>query len=74
MKRTAPGALTATIAGAAGQAVQLQRLDGTRWLPVTTYRATTIHPLPGLIAGRTYRLVVPATAVLAGTTSDNVTA
>jgi serine protease len=74
LTRTAPGALTATVAGAAGQAVQLQRLDGNRWLLVTTYRAEATHALSGLLAGRTYRLVVPATATLSGATSTNVTA
>jgi serine protease len=72
--RTGPGALTATIAGAAGQTVQLQRFDNNRWLLVTSYRAEPTHILSGLVAGQTYRLVVPATATLTGATSDNVTA
>ncbi|MEV6847876.1 S8 family peptidase [Actinoplanes sp. NPDC051411] len=74
LTRTGPGALTATVAGAAGQTVQLQRLDGGRWLPVTTYRAAATHAFSGLLAGRAYRLVVPATATLSGATSTNVTA
>jgi subtilisin family serine protease len=72
--RTGPGALTATLAGAAGQMVQLQRFDKTRWVLVTSYRAEPTHILSGLAAGQTYRLVVPATAALSGATSDNVTA
>jgi hypothetical protein len=74
LTRTAPGTLKATVAGAAGQSVQVQRLDNGRWVLVTSYRAEATHALTGLTAGRTYRLVVPATAILSGTTSDNVTA
>jgi type VII secretion-associated serine protease mycosin len=74
LTRTAPGTLKATVAGAAGQSVQVQHLDNGRWVPVTTYRAEASHALTGLTAGQTYRLVVPATAALSGSTSDNVTA
>jgi type VII secretion-associated serine protease mycosin len=74
LTRTAPGTLKATVAGATGQSVQVQRLDNGRWVLVTSYRAEATHALTGLTAGHTYRLVVPATAALSGTTSDNVTA
>jgi serine protease len=72
--RTAAGELTATISGAAGQTVQVQRLDNNRWVLATTYPAEATHVLTGLVAGRAYRLIVPATSTVSGATSDSVTA
>lgn len=74
LTRTAAGTLTATIAGAAGQPVQLQRLDGSRWLVATTFPAEATHTLPGLTAGKSYRLVVPTTNSITGATSNSITA
>jgi serine protease len=72
--RTAPGSLSAKLSGAVGQTVQVQRLDGGKWLNVTTYRAEPTHALTGLVAGQTYRVVVPSTSAVVGVTSDPVQA
>jgi serine protease len=72
--RSAPGTLTATLAGAAGQTVQVQHLDHGQWLNVTTYRAEATHKLTGLVTGQTYRVVVPSTISVAGVTSAGIQA
>jgi serine protease len=72
--RTAPGALTAKMSGAAGQTVAVQRQDGDKWVAVSTYRAEASHALTGLVTGKTYRLVVPSTTAVTGVTSASVQA
>jgi serine protease len=67
--RTADGTLTATVTGAAGQVVQVQRLDKNRWIVASTYNAEPTHTVTGLIAGARYRLVLPSTATIPGSTS-----
>jgi tryptophanase len=64
--------MTVTINGAAGQAVQVQRLDGTRWLPALTYKAVAKVNVTGLTTGRSYRVVVPDTTTILGATSTTV--
>jgi serine protease len=65
---TAPDALTVSLAGAVGQTVQVQRMSGTRWILATTYPAEADHAVTGLPAGR-YRVVVPSTPAMIGSTS-----
>ena len=67
--RTARGTLTVQLTGAAAQTVQVQQLTGTRWERATTYPATTTHRLTGLRPGTRYRVVVPPTTAIAGSTS-----
>ena len=74
LTRTAPGKLSAKLVGAAGQTVQVQRLNRNQWVGVTTYRAEVTHALTGLVAGQVYRVVVPSTTAVAGVTSASVQA
>jgi serine protease len=67
--RTADGTLTATVTGAAGQVVQVQRFDKNRWIVALTYNAEPTHTVTGLTAGARYRLVLPNTATIPGSTS-----
>jgi type VII secretion-associated serine protease mycosin len=60
---------TASIGGAAGQSVQVQRLDGGAWVTLRTYRAVAKYTLSGLRARSAYRIVVPSTATVAGAQS-----
>lgn len=64
--------LTATLRGTAGQTVELQRLDAGAWTTVSTYRATTRYTVRKPVAGAEYRIVVPDTALMAGTVSNSV--
>jgi type VII secretion-associated serine protease mycosin len=64
--------LTVRIGGAAGQTVQVQRQDGTRWLTVLTYRAVSQATIGGLTTGQSFRLVVADSATLLGATSATV--
>jgi serine protease len=68
---TAPGTLEVTLDGAAGQTVQVQLKKGTRWTVATSYPAEADHVLTGLTSG-SYRIVVPMTPALLGTTSATV--
>jgi hypothetical protein len=65
---TAADALTVSLAGAVDQTVQLQRMSGTRWVLAATYPAEADHAVTGLPAGR-YRVVVPSTPAMIGSTS-----
>jgi serine protease len=64
--------LTVTVGGAAGQRVQVQRWTGRIWQIVTTHPAVTRFVVDGLPAHHGYRIVVPSTAAIAGTTSESV--
>jgi type VII secretion-associated serine protease mycosin len=64
------GTANITLAGATGQNVQFQWLKGTTWTTVLTYRAAERGTVSGLIAGQSYRVVVPDTAYLLGATSN----
>jgi hypothetical protein len=66
------GSMSVAINGAAGQTVQVQRLDGTRWLTALTYKATAKVTVTGLMTGRSYRIVVPDTTTILGATSTIV--
>jgi hypothetical protein len=61
--------LYANVRGAAGQVVRLQRLDGGAWKTVATYRAVTRYTVKKPVAGAQYRILVPDTALMAGTVS-----
>ncbi|MEV6596166.1 S8 family peptidase [Actinoplanes sp. NPDC051346] len=63
------GAVTATIRGAAGQTVRLQRLDGRSWVTVVSYRATERRAIARLRTGSQYRLVVTTTPSVVGAVS-----
>jgi serine protease len=67
--RTAADALTATVTPAAGQVVRVQRFDKNRWIVASTYNAEPTHSVTGLTAGGRYRLVLPSTATVRGSTS-----
>jgi serine protease len=72
--RPAAGTLRVTLAGAAGQSVQVQRLDRSRWVIAGTYTAEPSHALTDLTIGAQYRVVVPGTAAIAGVTSAPIRA
>ncbi|GAA2482527.1 S8 family peptidase [Winogradskya humida] len=71
--RAAARTLTITLTGAAGQLVRLQRSTKSGWKQVTSYRAAGTRTVTGLVAGARYRVVVPATSALTGSTSTTVT-
>ena len=64
--------LYANLRGAAGQAVQLQRLDNGAWTTVVTYRAVARYTVRKPVTGAEYRIVVPDVALVAGTVSNSV--
>jgi serine protease len=72
MERRTSRQLIAVLAGAAGQTVQLQRLGGGIWTTVATYRATSRYTVQKPVAGYAYRIVVPDTALITGTTSNTL--
>jgi type 1 fimbria pilin len=67
--RAGARALTVAIGGLDSQSVQVQRLDGARWVKVKTFRAAARTTVTGLTAKKRYRIVVPNTPVFAGTVS-----
>ena len=67
-------ALLARVTGVAGQTVQVQRLDGQKWIAVATYRAVATCTINGVRSGTTYRVVVPDTATIVGVTSNSLRA
>jgi type VII secretion-associated serine protease mycosin len=70
----AAGTLKVALSGAAGQKVQVQRLDKRRWVVATTYVASSPdYTLDGLTAKSQYRIVMPATVAITGLTSAVVT-
>ncbi|GAA2583618.1 hypothetical protein GCM10010435_71760 [Winogradskya consettensis] len=71
--RAAARTLTITLTGAAGQLVRLQRSTKSGWKQVTSYRAAGTRTVTGLVTGARYRVVVPATSALTGSTSTTVT-
>ena len=64
--------LVAAVNGVNGQVVRLQRLDGSRWTTVKTFRAASSTTL-GRTARGTYRMVVPDTASIIGVATRAVT-
>ena len=69
----AAGTLQVTLTAAAGQTVQVQRLDRDRWVLASTYVASApTKTLTGLTTKTRYRVVVPNTAAIAGATSESV--
>jgi hypothetical protein len=69
----AAGTLQVTMTGAAGQTVQVQRYDRNRWVLGTTYIASgPTRTLTGLTSTTRYRVVVPDTTAIVGTTSATV--
>jgi type VII secretion-associated serine protease mycosin len=64
--------LAATLRGAAGQTVQLQRLNAGTWTTVVTYRAVSRYTVRKPVTGAEYRIVVPDTALVTGTVSDSL--
>jgi hypothetical protein len=67
--RAGAKALSVAVGGIDGQMVQVQRLDGTRWVTAKKFRAAAHTTVTGLTARKRYRVVVPGTAVFAGTTT-----
>ena len=67
--RAGARALSVAIGGVDGQIVQVQRLDGTSWATVKTFRAAARTTVTGLTAKKRYRVVMPGTSLFAGTTS-----
>ncbi len=71
-----PTTLTATVAGPAGQSVQVQRQSGrttSPWTVFRTYAAVPVATVTGVARGYRYRLVVASTAAVSGYTSPSVT-
>ncbi|GAA1597050.1 S8 family peptidase [Actinoplanes couchii] len=67
------GVMTVTIAGAAGQPVQVQQLTADRqWETAGTYDAVPKTTITGLKSGQRYRVVVQDGAGLLGATSNTV--
>jgi hypothetical protein len=64
--------LTATLHGAAGQQVKLQRLDAGTWRTVVTYRAASRYTVRKPMTGAEYRIVVPDTALMTGAVSNSL--
>jgi hypothetical protein len=64
--------LTATLTGVAGQTVRIERWTGTRWTTDRTYRAVAAYTVT-VSRGHRYRMVVPATPLIAGSASTPVT-
>ncbi|MDT5039500.1 MAG: serine protease [Actinoplanes sp.] len=64
--------LTAVISGATGQTTQVQQADGQTWRTLITYPAAAKAVVSGLRPGLAYRIVVAATASVAGATSNTV--
>jgi type VII secretion-associated serine protease mycosin len=64
--------LTAVVVGVAGQTVRLQQFDGRTWRTRATYRAAARFAVSGVRPGYGYRIVVSATASMAGATSNTV--
>jgi type VII secretion-associated serine protease mycosin len=64
--------LSVAIGGVGRQTVTVQRLDGTRWVTVKTFKAAARTTVTGLSAKKSYRVVVPTTATFAGVTSATV--
>jgi type VII secretion-associated serine protease mycosin len=63
---------TAVISGATGQPTQVQQADGQSWRTLITYPAAAKAVVSGLRPGFAYRIVVAATASVAGATSNTV--
>jgi len=74
MTVTSPAArsLRIVITGAAGQTVQVQRLERNKWLPATSFTASGDRTLTGLISGAGYRVVLPSTPAVTGVTGTLV--
>ncbi|GIF03680.1 S8 family serine peptidase [Actinoplanes siamensis] len=73
--RSGSRAMTVSIASPAGLDVEVQQLTGGVWTKAqqfTTGGTTTSITVHGLAAGERYRVVVPATATVAGATSGVV--
>lgn len=70
----AKGILQVILFGAAGQTVQVERQDGTRWRSATTFVAKrALATVTGLTPGARYRIVVPTTVALTGLISAPTT-
>jgi hypothetical protein len=72
LEKSGSQSLTAVIAGVAGQTVRLQQYDGRTWRTRVTYPATAKCVVTGVQPGYGYRIVVSATASIAGATSNTV--
>jgi hypothetical protein len=72
VRKSAARTVRATVAGAAGQTVTVQRWTGTGWVPASTYRATATRSVTGLTPGAVYRLSVAAGPGIGGTVSGTV--
>jgi hypothetical protein len=71
-----PTTLTATVTGAVGQSVQVQRQTGrttSPWTVFRTYAAVPMAAVTGIARGYRYRLVVASTPAISGYTSTSVT-
>jgi serine protease len=73
-QRSAKGAMTVTVLGAAGQTVQVQQQIGRIWVAVGEYTAEPMATVNGLTSGQRYRVVVPDTAAILGATNTPVIA
>jgi serine protease len=73
--RSGKGAMSVTVNGHVGQAVQVQQYTSGTWHKVGAYKATTAKAtVSGLVAGQRYRVVIPDTAGILGVTSPTITA
>jgi serine protease len=72
--RSAKGAMTVNLVGAAGQTVQVQQQIGRLWVQVGEYSAVPSIVVRGMTPGQRYRVVVPDTAAILGATSTQITA
>ncbi len=69
---TAKGVLTIKLAVPAGQIVQVQRYERSRWIVATTFVAQAETTVTGQISRATYRVVVPSTTAVTGVTSGAI--
>ncbi|GAA3945695.1 S8 family serine peptidase [Actinoplanes auranticolor] len=72
LTKRSTGALTASVSGAAGQLVRVQRYTRHRWVTVSTYTIRPTRIITGLTSGQRYRVVVFGTTTVTGAISGIV--
>ena len=73
VSRTARGVMTVRITGVADQTVQVQEYYLGRWESAGEFPAAATTTVSGLTSGTRYRVVVPDTTTILGTTSSTIT-
>jgi hypothetical protein len=70
--RKSAKAITFSLAGIDRQIAEVQKYDGQSWVTVSTFRAASKYTINKPRAGGLYRVVVPDSALIAGTTTGTV--